>query len=186
MPKTNHKSPFAVSYAASLLELANEQKQAEPIGTEIAAIKQIVIDNKSFHQYLSDPAISSTERGAAIKRIFGGKVSPLVSNFLGVLNEKGRLGSITEIADSYDQLLADQLGKIEVDVTVASKLSGEQLEEVRKKVSTALKKDAVVHQSVDESIIGGLVLRVQDKLIDASVKTQLKAMREQLLTGKTN
>jgi F-type H+-transporting ATPase subunit delta len=77
------------------------------------------------------------------------------------------------------------LGKIEVDVTVAQRLSDAQLEEVRRKVSTALKKDAVVHQYVDEKIIGGLVLRVGDRLIDGSVKAQLDAMRRQLLTAKT-
>jgi F-type H+-transporting ATPase subunit delta len=80
-------------------------------------------------------------------------------------------------------MLDEQLGKIEVDVTVAQKLSSEQLEEVRQRVSAALKKDAVVHQYVDESIIGGLVIRVQDKLIDASVKTQLAAMKQQLLSA---
>lgn len=185
MTKTNHKSPFSSAYAASLLELANESNQAEAIGEELSAVRQIVLDNRSFHQYLSDPAISSTERGETLKRIFGGKASPLLSNFLGVLNEKGRLGSLVEIADAFDDLLDEQLGKIEVDVTVAQKLTPEQLEEVRKRVSAALKKEAVVHQYVDESIIGGLMLRVQDKLIDASVRTQLQAMKQQLLAGKT-
>ena len=70
-----------------------------------------------------------------------------------------------------------------MDVTVAQKLTPDQLEQVRQKVSAALNKDAVVHQYVDDSIIGGLILRVQDKLIDASVKTQIQKLREQLLAG---
>jgi len=78
----------------------------------------------------------------------------------------------------------EQAGKIEVDVTVAQKLSPDQLEEVRQKVSAALKKDAIVHQYVDDSIIGGLILRVQDKLIDASIKTQISKLREQLLAAR--
>ncbi len=185
MAKTAHKSPFANAYAASLLELATEQKQAEQIGQELQAVRQIVGDNRTFSLYLSDPGISSTERGETLKRVFGGKVSQLLSNFLGVLNEKSRIGSIQQIADAYDDLLGEQLGKIEVDVTVATKLPPDQLEEVRKRVGTALKKDAVVHQYVDESIIGGIILRVQDKLFDASIKTQLKAMKQQLLSAKT-
>jgi F-type H+-transporting ATPase subunit delta len=100
-----------------------------------------------------------------------------------VLNQKNRLGSLKELADAYDALLRQQQGKIEVDVTVAHKLTSEQLEEVRKQVSAALKKEAIVHQYVDDSIIGGLVLRVQDKLIDASVKSQLAAMKHQLLAA---
>jgi F-type H+-transporting ATPase subunit delta len=181
---TTHKSAFAVAYASSLLELANEKQQAEPIGQELREIRQIVAENRTFALFLADPGISETERGNVIGRVFGGgRVSPLMQNFLGVLNRKGRLGALVEIADAYDDLLDEQLGKIEVDVTVAQKLTPEQLEEVRRRVSAALKKDAVVHQYVDDSIIGGLVIRVQDKLLDASVRTQLAAMKQRLIAG---
>jgi F-type H+-transporting ATPase subunit delta len=101
-----------------------------------------------------------------------------------VLNLKRRLKEIPAIAAAYDDLLDEKLGKIEVDVTVAQKLSPDQLEQVRQRVSQALKKEAVMHQYVDESIIGGLLLRVQDKLIDASVRSQLHSLRDQLLASQ--
>jgi F-type H+-transporting ATPase subunit delta len=181
--KTSHNSPLALAYAASLLELANEQKLTEQIAQELAALRQILAANPHFHLYLVDPAISELTHGEALKKIFGSQLSRLMMNFLGVLNQKNRLGILAQIADAYDDLLREQEGKIEVDVTVAHKLTSDQLEEVRQKVSTALKKDAIVHQYVDDSIIGGLVLRVQDKLIDASVKTQLAAIKHQLLAA---
>src|SRR5918998_669583 len=81
---------------------------------------------------------------------------------LGLVNSKGRLGLLREIIEVYDDLLEEQLGNVEVDVTVAQRLSDEQLEQVRQRVSKAIGRNAVVHQYVDESIIGGLVLRVQD------------------------
>jgi F-type H+-transporting ATPase subunit delta len=183
MAKQDHQASHAMPYASALLDLANKQNQAEAIGEELKAIRQIIADNRTFQLYLSDPGISSAERGQMVQKVFGGSASPLMKNFLGVLNEKGRLGALTHIADAYDDLLDEQLGKVEVDVTVAQKLTPEQLEEVRQRVSTALKKDAVVHQYVDESIIGGLIVRVGDKLIDASVKTQLTAMKQQLLSA---
>jgi F-type H+-transporting ATPase subunit delta len=181
MNQTKHNSPLSLAYANSLLDLATEQNQAEAIGTELGLIRQVIQENRSFKLFLLDPGISQVERGGMMKRVFGNNLSPLMHNFTGVLNAKNRLSSIGEIADAYDALLDEKFGKIEVDVTVAQKLSPEELEEVRKKVSAALKKDAVVHQYVDESIIGGLILRVQDKLIDSSVKSQLAAMKEQLL-----
>lgn len=185
MATTTHYSPTAEAYAQSLLELANEQQsQAESIGKELSAVREIVVQNPTFAQFLADPGISQAERDATIKKIFGGRVSQLMMNFLGVLNAKGRARLLSQIADAYDDLLDEQLGKIEVDVTVAQTLTDEQLQTVRQRVSTALKKDAVVHQYVDDSIIGGLVLRVQDRLIDASVKYQLEAMREQLLAAR--
>lgn len=184
MPQNTHYSPVAQAYAQSLLELANEQKQAEAIGQELSALRQIVGDNPTFGQFLADPAISQAERERTLKNIFAARVSQLMMNFLGVLNVKGRAGLLAQIADAYDDLLDEQLGKIEVDVTVAQQLTSEQLETVRQRVGAALKKTAVVHQHVDDSILGGLVLRVQDQLIDASVKHQLEAMREQLLAAR--
>jgi F-type H+-transporting ATPase subunit delta len=184
MAQQIHPSSTAVAYATALLELANERNLTGPIGEDLAGLRQVLTETPSFQAYLSDPSISDTERGEALKRIFGGKITPLLEHFLEVLAAKGKLGHLGQIADAFDNLLDEQLGKIEVDVTVAQKLTSEQLEEVRQKVSSALKKDAIVHQYVDESIIGGLILRVQDQLIDGSVKTQIANLRTQMLAAR--
>ena len=177
-------NPTAIAYARSILELANEQQQAEEFGQELAAIGELLQQNPSFASFLADPGIAASERTAAIDRLFRGRVSPLVMNLLGVLNIRGRLNLLGAVADAYADLLDEQLGNIEVDVTVAQKLDPSQLELVRQRVSQALGKNAVVHQYVDEDIIGGLVLRVEDRLIDASVKAQLEAMRERMLAAR--
>jgi F-type H+-transporting ATPase subunit delta len=182
MAKSNHSS--AVSYARSLLDLANARGQAEPIGSELSELRQVLIENRSFQQFLADPAVSHEQRAAAVKKIFSGRVHPLVTNLLGVMNDKGRLGLLGAVCDAYDELLEQQLGKVEVDVTVASRLSPDELEQVRQRISAALKRDAVVHQYVDESIIGGIIIRVQDQLIDGSVRRQLEMMRRKMLAGR--
>ena len=184
MPKKVHPSAASFAYATALLELANERTLTNPIADELHGLRQVLAENPAFRAFLSDPSIGDTERSNVLKKVFAGKVQPLLEHFLEVLAAKGRLRHVEEIVNAYDELLDEQLGKIEVDVTVAKKLTADQLEEVRRKVSAALKKDAVVHQYVDESIIGGLILRVQDKLIDASVKTQIAKLREQLLAAK--
>jgi F-type H+-transporting ATPase subunit delta len=177
-------NPTAIAYARSMLELANERGQADEIGREMAGIREITDQNPSFAAFLADPGIGATERTATLDRVFRNRVSPLVMNFLGVLNNKGRLRHLGSIAEAYANLLDEQQGKIEVDVTVAQRLTPDQLEQVRQRVGKALGKNAVVHQYVDENIIGGLVLRVEDRLIDASVKYQLEAMRERLLAAR--
>ena len=176
-------NPTVLSYARSLLELANERQLADGVGSEMGALRDVMEQNPALVAYLSDPGIAASERTATIGRIFKG-ASELVRNFLGVLNEKGRLRLLPSITEAFGNLLDEQKGKVEVDVTVAHKLSPDQLEQVRRKVSESLGKDAVVHQYVDADIIGGLVLRVEDRLIDASVKYQLEAMRERLLAAR--
>jgi F-type H+-transporting ATPase subunit delta len=181
MPKTDQTSPLAVAYARSLLELAEQRQQMQQVDEELRGLREVIETNPTFGAFLRDPSIGEPERKEMLDRVFGGKLSPLLMNFLGVVNAHGRLGKLEEVARAYDELLDERLGKIEVDVTVAQRLGGDELEQVRKSVSAALKKDAVVHQYVDESIIGGIVLRVQDRLIDASVKAQLEGMRRRML-----
>jgi F-type H+-transporting ATPase subunit delta len=184
MKAATANSPTVLAYARSMLELGNERKQAEKIGKELAGLREILDENPTFAAFLADPGIGTTERTASLEKIFRDRVSPLVMNFLLVLNDKGRLRLLKQIAEAYAALLDEQQGKVEVDVTVARKLSREQLAEVRERVSQTLGKDAVVHQYVDEDIIGGLVLRVEDKLMDASVRYQLTAMRERMLAAR--
>jgi F-type H+-transporting ATPase subunit delta len=184
MANVNHQSPLAIAYAQALLELANESKTTTAIGEELRALREVIDKNPRFAEVLANPSISTDERGQLLHRIFDNRASTLMLHFLGLVNEKGRLDMLSSIAGAYADLLDQQQGKIEVDATVAEKLSDEQLEAVRKKVSDALKRNAVVHQFVDPQIIGGLVLRVQDQLIDGSVRAQLAAMRQRLLDAR--
>jgi len=176
-----HASLNAFTYAQSILDLANEQKQAEPIGQELASLKQILDENPQIREVFTNPAISADERGGLLERVFKNNIAPLLFNTLGVLNAHNRLGLISQIAQAYDELLDRQLGKVEVDLTVAQKLDANQLEQAKRRIGEALGREAIVHQYVDESIIGGMIMRVGDKLIDSSVRYQLAAMRKQLL-----
>jgi F-type H+-transporting ATPase subunit delta len=184
MKQETYQSPVAMSYAQALLELASEQKIAEPVAEELDAIRDLVAAEPLFAQLLADPAISAEERGQFIHRVFDGRASTLMLHFLGLVNEKGRLNLLTSITAAYHDLLDEQQGLIEVDITVPSQISDQELNGVREKVSRALNREAVVYQYVDPSIIGGLILRVKDQLIDGSVRAQINAMRQTLLNAK--
>ena len=180
MPTTHH-SPTALSYARALLELARDQQAHALIAQELAGLRKAIDANPSFKQFLRDPGISKEERRGVFERALKPHVNPLTASFLGVLNQHGRAGLLDEVASAYQALLDQAMGKVEVEVTVAKKLTKEQLENVRRRVSDALKTTAVINQKIDESIIGGLVLKVQDKLIDASVRTQLQTIKKRML-----
>ena len=169
-------------YAKALLQLASKHNQAESVRDELKALGEVLGKSTAFRAVIADPGVSEAVRQNLLNKTFGGgRLSPVMMNFLGLLNNKSRMNLLPEVIETYQDLLEEQLGNIEVDVTTAHRLTPEQLETVRERVSAALKRNAVVHQYVDDSIIGGLVLRVQDKLIDASVRHQLETMRRQLL-----
>jgi F-type H+-transporting ATPase subunit delta len=183
MPVTQ-STPAAVPYAKSMIELAEPQGQVDSIGAELADLRRVLQENPTFARFLSDPGIKQSERDAAIGRILRGRVSQLVWGLVGILNQKDRLALLGPIADAYESILEERRGIVEVDVTVAHRLSPEDLERVKNRVSQALGKQAVVHQYVDESIIGGIRLRVGDKEIDASVKHQINTLRQRLLASR--
>jgi F-type H+-transporting ATPase subunit delta len=181
MTKKQH-SPLVAAYAQSLLELAFEQGQAEAIGAELAQIGEALAGDERIQLFLESPNIGAEQRMQVLEKALG-DVSPLLRNFLRVLNRRGMSGKLAQIIEAFDEMLDERLGKVEVDVTVAIRLSPEELEDVRRRISTALGKDAVVHQYVDDSIIGGMILRVGDRIIDPSVRHQLEAMRRKLLNA---
>jgi F-type H+-transporting ATPase subunit delta len=183
MPAANKHTSAAAAYARAILDLANERQQAEAIADELHQLKSLMESNPTFGLFLRDPAISKDERQKVLDRMFRGQVSPLLMNALSVMSEKGRLGLLTNVADEYQAMLDQQLGKIKVTATVARAMEPELLQEVTQRISSALQKKATVRQSVDESIIGGMILQVEDRLIDASVRTQLQTMRKQMLAA---
>jgi F-type H+-transporting ATPase subunit delta len=184
MHKDNHQSPVAVAYAQALLELANESKIAADLGKELRDLRQILDTIPDFAMVLADPAIGNNEREKLIHTVFDNRASKLLINCLLLLNQKNRLNILRGIAGAYDDLLDQQEGKVEVDVTAPQPLTKQQLESLRQKVGAALKREPIVHEYTDPTIIGGLILRVQDQLIDGSIRTQLQAMRQNLLAVK--
>lgn len=172
-------------YAQSLFELgeaAGGDAKLVEIGEELQGIVEIVRGDAAFAEFLRSPIVERGKRADTLRRVFDGKVTDVLLRFLLVLNDKGRLGHLDDVSDGYGELLNDRFGRIEVDVyTVDGALDAAQLEQLAQKVKGRLGKDPVFHQYADPSMIGGLVLRIGDQLIDGSVRGQLRGMRESLL-----
>ncbi len=181
MPSDNKiHSPLAVGYAQSLLDLAIEANVAQSVGDELASVASMLQHEPTLLAFFENPAIETSQRQKAIESAFKSSVSPLMYQFLQVANQRDALGNLGEISDAYSDFLMKHLGNIEVDVTVARPLSEAELEQVRQRVGNAFGKQAAVSQHVDESIIGGMILRIGDRIIDGSVSAQLQAMRQRL------
>ena len=172
-------------YAQSLLELAEaaggEEKIAET-GEQLQALLEIVRAEPAFAEFLRSPIVKRSSRGESLKRVLDGQVSDLLLRFILVLNDKGRLGRLSDIAAAFDEMLNERFGRIEVDVfTVEGRLDDAQMSLLADKVRSRLGKEPVFHQYSDPSLLGGLVLRVGDQLIDGSVRGRLRGLRESLM-----
>ncbi len=177
---------LAYVYARSLFELAEDAGGLDKIGEvleEMQGIVELSRSDSAFREFLSSPIIGLGPRQKALKSIFDGRISDLVLRFLLVTNSKGRLGHIDQIAGAFDALVQEAHGRIEVDVITASEAeaSPELLEAVRARVQSVLGKEPVLHHYADPTMIGGIKMRIGDQLVDGSVATRLRRMKEEIL-----
>jgi F-type H+-transporting ATPase subunit delta len=184
---TSRVNSLARIYAASLFELAEVDgglPNCETTGLELGEVAAAAQAEPSFREFLRSPVVSTADKEATLRRIFGdGRVSDLLLRFLLVLNKKGRLDQVSGIGEAYTQLLWERTGRVEVDVFSAEPLDEDLAEIVRRRIGEALGKEAVLRSNVDADLIGGLKLRVGDRMIDASVATRLGRIRETLNTS---
>ena len=189
MAATKNIDEVATVYAQSLLEVCDKaggNAVAEACSSELRELAEIIRGNKKFGEFLKTPIVGNDKRKAALDKIVKGRVSDLVYRFVMVLANHGRAGRIADVADAFDALMQDRLGRIEVDMfTVDGKASDDVLATVKARVKAAFAKDAVLHQYSDPNMIGGVKLRIGDQLIDGSVATQLRNMREAVSTRGT-
>jgi len=188
MAQTTADSPariidaIARTYAQSLLDLAEEQGVIDEVADELGQLVEL-LDQESASQLLTSPAITVDDRAASLERVFKGQVSDLTYRFLQVLNEKRRIDHLRDVAWAFDALLKKKRGEVDVLVYAAQPLSEEQLRDVRQRLESALQATVHLATRVDESMIGGLKLRIGDKLVDGSVATQLQKLKRRLIAS---
>lgn len=177
-------SALAQVYAQSLYELADADggmPNAETVGLELSEVASVARDEAQFSEFLQSPVISASSKEQTLRSIFGsGAVQDLVLRFLLVLNKKGRLDQLVGISEAYQQIHWDRTGKILVQVTSASPLDESLAEIVRERIGKVLGRETILETTVDESLLGGLRLKVGDRMIDASVASRLSKMRDAL------
>lgn len=174
---------LAEIYARSLFELAEGRGGRDVIeGTlsELEDILEVARTNARFNEFLASRVLPVGQRSASIEKIFKGRTSDLTLRFLQVINEKGRLSHLPAITQAYDRLVQEKFGRVEVDVYTASPVSPDELKTIRDRLQKALGKDPIVHPYTDESMIGGIRLQIGDKLVDGSLSTRLRKLRDQL------
>ena len=182
----NQTDAISRVYAASLFDLANAkggQSEIESVAGELEAIVEMSRADAKFAEFLSSQILSADKRRDSIRKIFDGRCSDLVLRFLLVCNDKGRLNKLGGIAASYDELLQEHYGRVEVDVYTATAIDSRQLDAIRDRLKTAIGKEPILHTYTDESLIGGMKLLIGDQLIDASVASRLRKIGDQFATN---
>lgn len=190
MPLTE-ANPDAIAkvYAKSLFELAVEaggNAQAETTLGELEDLLEIARGDSTFNEFLATRVIPRESRDRSLVAIFEGKVSDLTLRFVRLLNRKGRLGHLPGITTALETLVQDAFGRTEVDLFTAEAVDEQTKETFRSTLAAKLGKEIILHTYVEPAMLGGVKLRIGDRLVDDSLLTQLSRMRDRLNSDGTS
>jgi F-type H+-transporting ATPase subunit delta len=171
----------SMRYARAAFEIAMEQNKPDEWRQDLEKVANVAADPDVF-AFLESPKIALAKKAGLLKGQLK-DVEPMVFNLLYVLVEKGNAGITGEVAAEYSRLLDSQRGIEQAEVTTAAPLSQAELDTLQKQLSKIIGKDIVMNARVDPSLIGGMVARVGDKIIDGSAKGRLAVLRREIRRG---
>ncbi|MCC7333674.1 MAG: ATP synthase F1 subunit delta [Pirellulaceae bacterium] len=172
-------------YAKALLGSAGGS--VDEIVAELeAVVSECLGKHPQLEQALASPRISLEQKETMLDRIFNGRVDGKLLNFLKILCRRGRIDSLRAIQVSATVMREEQLGKQRVTVTTAQTLGDEQREQIKHRLRDAFGIEAILLEVVDESLLGGIVLRIGDKVLDGSVLGKLQSIRTAVASGVQN
>ena len=172
-------------WAKALIELAQEDENISKEGVlfDLRSIAETFDSSEELTNVINNPSISVDEKQVVLSKLFYEKVSPVVYNFLFVLNLKKRLNIISEIADEFEKMLEKLKNIVRVDITSAIDISDERKTDIRNRIAEKLQKDVKVEWEVDSDIIAGLILNINDTVVDNSIKHKLDKLTEEIIKG---
>ena len=173
---------IARRYAQALFMAAEKKNAIEQIGADIKAV--FALDQASeegFRLMLEAPQVPTEHKFAILDTVLRPRVHPLVVEFFRLLMTKKRTFSLRDVVEEFERLVEDHQGVVRARVTSAVALTDEETRRLVQELEGALKKKVRVVQTVEPGILGGLVVRVGDRIADKSVRSMLTKLRDQLL-----
>ncbi len=182
-----NNSRISKRYAKALLSLGREDGNYGDYGRNLQEFAEFCVANEEFYNVISNRIFPIEERKKIVETVLGKTTfSPTVINFLLLLVDKNRIGAVKDITEYYLKLMDDISGITRADVIAAASLKDGALNRLIDALKGLVSKDIKVTFREDKSIIGGLVVKIGDLVLDGSVKTQLQGLRESLKRGEYN
>ena len=173
-------------YAKALLLIGKDDGQAESYREELDNIAGLVTGEKKLEQAITNPLYDAAGRRKVLQAIIDKLyLSDMMKAFLLLVFDKGRIGFLSNINDFYKKLADELKSSARRPVVSATELSSETIDKIRLTMSKMTGKDVILEVEQDPSLIGGVISRIGDLVLDGSIRTQLLNMRESIKRGES-
>jgi len=176
---------LAGRYAQSLIDLAEEQQQTDTVYADICYLRQLCAGNPDFTQMLKSPVITSDKKEKILEAITAGKISALTSAFLHLLLRKTREQHLPDMANAFIRLYNQRKGIGVAQLTTAVPVSDALRQQILDRIAASTSFQKIeLETKVNEELIGGFTLQLDDQFIDASVLRDLNDVKKQFLNNE--
>lgn len=175
---TDIELALAKVYSKAMLDLAESQGQADDLLDELLALMEMLDKNAQLDAFMSSPTVDVAARAQTLEEAVRGKASDLLVDSLQVLNRKERLGLLRAVCETYRLAHEELRNIVDVHITTAVPLSDTLRAKIREVASKFAGKAAELVERVDESVLGGLTMRIGDEKFDTTVAMQLRQIGE--------
>jgi len=175
---------LAQVYARALFEVAHEQHKLDLLREQLGQFADALDANRQLALFFFSPYFSTAEKRAGLDSALEG-ADPALLNFLGLLIENHRMPVIFRIRHDYEQLWEEENRLLAVEITSAVALDPATTENLGRTIGERAGRRVMLAARVDPDIIGGIVLRVGNSILDASIRNRLEQLRRQVAQGAT-
>ncbi len=170
----------AMGYAQALFEVANEKGVADEVEKDLESIKKLLSTNRKFRNFLHHPSIAKTDKKNIINKTIGSQCSKWVKNLLFILIDKRRESLLDSLADMFKEVARRIRGVIHIKVQTVFPLTEPGLSKLKGKLEKLTKKKVELETEINKEIIGGIVIKIGNKIIDESVNNHLRNLKNNL------
>lgn len=174
-------SGVAGRYATALFDLARDGKAVAKVSKDLDAFADMLDGSEDLTRLVRSPVFSSEEQTEALQGILKkAKITGLTSNFLMLVARNRRLFAVRSMITAFRALVAADKDEIVADVTSAQKLKAAQTKSLQTALKSVTGKTVTINETVDPSIIGGLVVKIGSRMIDSSIRTKLNSLKTRM------
>lgn len=169
------------TYGEALFEIAEEENKVDVFMEEVLGVMEVLKENTDFGKLMNHPKISKEDKITTLENVFKGRISDEITGFMALIVSKERYGELNAIFDYFIDKVKEAKGIGVANVTTAVELKNTQKQQIEDKLlQTTGYQQMEMHYDVDAGLIGGMVIRIKDHVVDSSIRTKLNELQKQL------
>ncbi len=173
---------IAIRYARALLDAAKPLNLVDTAFNDLNKVEAIILSSQDLRNLIKSPIIKTHHKVKIFKEIFSNKVSEIVLNFLVLLADKRREVLIPDIIKRFKKIYYKEQGLVEIDIHTANELNDEIKKKIEGNISQKLNLKIISNYIIDKSLKGGIKIKVEDVIYDASISTMLNKLHQKLIS----